>query len=532
MQYSVGLILNLSKQYEECIRYVTDVLKDKKLSSKKRVQLLILLKAAYFNSEKYEKARQTIALALKEPDLSEGQEIQLRLSLAAYWLMKGQAGLSKAIPELNRSFTALQKRGNVEAVVYCLHSYFRMLSLNKEGLDFWYHWKEQIGDEEVFYHLEAEPEDEMMNDAFFTAIIDSPDVKRNVSRLMDAYKIALERKDYMAAGETAEKLGMQYRRAEPVKCAACYLDGAKAYQQAGVPEKMTACAVNALDALIRRGQVADFGLYQQALQYLDGPCGKVADLWVKVAEMLSDPGYEDEPLPMLKEILSGYKDCKRLVLVCLSDLSVMITKALSVSEIHELADAAMAAGVPELIVMRLIHAVAGEMFTQREAVFGERRIAEIKEKDSGFASVIAASPYFELAGGMNHREIFGDDEGMMGGAQYVVRPRFKCRHLDHIWATVARFPGDEDYQLLCITDVVFKSMPEALEEEVQEWVVRYQSQIPDHCELMLQPNKMVRCMALIDGNGLLGKTTAYVEHTRQLYEIIKAMDALAGRYSD
>ena len=136
MQYNIGIILNLSKQYEECIRCVTDVLKDKKLVSKNRVQLLSVLKAAYFNSEKYEKARQTIGLALKEPDLSEETEIHLRLSLAACWLMKGQAGLSKAIPELNCSFTALQKRGNLEPIVYCLSGFLILFAVEIGSLKY------------------------------------------------------------------------------------------------------------------------------------------------------------------------------------------------------------------------------------------------------------------------------------------------------------------------------------------------------------------------------------------------------------
>lgn len=530
MQRNIALTLNLAERYSECIQHTTQCLKGKKLSSANRLELLAILKAAYFNTKQFEKSLQTIKLALQESALTESKSIMLLLSSAVAWMMKDESSLPKALADLQRAFELLLKRGNREAICYCLHSFFPVLSADSQGIAFWQKWKDQLGDDMLFYRQAADSTDEMLNGSFFTAVIHSQGAQHNISKLEDTYRIACERGQYCQAGDAACKLAQIHRQSVPGRSAAYYLQSLQAYKAAGNTEKGTETALQALDVLFEQGRVTDPVLHQGVRDSLDAESQALLTMWEQAGDALTEYSVQETAIKLLTGIVSNKHVRKQLILSCIADLSALIATKLSPDTIDELASAAHRNGIADSLFLRLISASLGDWFAQREAVYGEKRIAEIKKTDPDFASILAASPYFELAGGMDQKKMFPQtSNGEDVGAQCYVVPKYKCKHLDHVFASVTRAPWAEGYLLMCLTDIVFRSMPPALETAVQNYISA-QTQT-DTCRLILLPNKSVKCEAFLRGANPTSIAATYAAHTRYLDTVIRELDALAGQFA-
>lgn len=525
MMQNIANVYNLSEDYDNCIQYTKNCLKDRKLPSKYRITLLNVQKAAYYNTKQYEKARQTVKEAMAEPALAEHQRIILSLSQAFLWMEKGEKHYPKALTEMEQAFAILQERNNLEPIQYCLQNAFPMLIATKEGKAFWNRWKEQLGQEAMICRRATDSMDLLQNGAFFTATQGMPTVSKNVKKLTEAYRIAIERKDHIRAAESAYDLGMIYGQTDPGEGAAYYLHSAEAFGAAGLPEKEQDAALAALQLLIREGTVSDQQQYLLARTHLDGKAAALVENWVTAGAMLQDFEKQDEVLQILKSVASAGKDNAQTILAVFVDLSTQITRYLPTVHIQELTELAVANGISDTVFMRLFYSALEENFMLSKSIFSETQIAALEEKDGDLATVIAASPYFTIMGGRDHGQTSTGTKKPK--VQYAVQPKYTCKKLDHVFATVARLSDDK---LLCITDVVFRSMTKELRAAVKQYVADATPEVS--WNLALQPNDCVKCIAIVRTENSSGLKAAYREHTKFLMGVIKDLDALAEKLSN
>jgi DNA uptake protein ComE-like DNA-binding protein len=66
-----------------------------------------------------------------------------------------------------------------------------------------------------------------------------------------------------------------------------------------------------------------------------------------------------------------------------------------------------------------------------ESFFGEKAIADLKEIDGDLASIIEASSYFTVVGGMDRSKMFDGTENTQ--VQYVVQPKHGAKQLKEVY---------------------------------------------------------------------------------------------------
>lgn len=525
MKQNIANIYELQGAHDTCIAYTQKCLKDKLMPSKYRVAMLNVQKTAYLNSEKREKnekAMQVIKQALAEPELTEQQHIMLSLSQASLFLMKGESFHPKALSQMEQAFGILYKNGNSEAISYCLHSVFPILVGTKGGKALWNRWKEKIGDTAQFYQQTTDPADAILNGSFFAAAGDAPIVSQNIKKLTESYHIAVERKNHALAAETAYDLGMVWGQQDPAQGAAYYLRSAESFRLAEIFGREQEAVLSALRLLIRQGEILDSQSYRQALTCLDESAAALVKLWVAAGEALPDPEKQEEALEALRTVVSAGEKNETIVLAVIADLSALITRHLTAADAATLAELAAANGISDTIFVRLFHAALEDEFMLYESIFGEKAVAELKEKDGDLASIIEASSYFTVVGGSDHSKLFDNAENAR--VQYIVQPKHAARQLKEVYATVSRFPNG---RLLCITDFYFHPMTETLKTAVQQYIANVAASAM--WNLQLQPNDCVKCMAFVHADHPALLSVAYSEHAKFLMKVMEDLDALAAR---
>ncbi len=526
-QRGIANALNIGGKYKECIKFCEDFLKNKNIEFYQEVAIVDVLKGAYCNDNRPEKAIPLLTKMVEDPRLDGSKRMLFSCTLASI-LIARQGFSKKAEVLLNDTFSIAQNNRNFRLIHFLLNRLYKDLWISKDGIRFWNRWKTTPGYNEFLTDSASFDDEQFSNGADFFAVNNLSVAKANVQKLKSDYRIAFERKKYAESAEIAYRLAILTAENESKESIGMIVDALESARLSNDPKMFREYLTYGIKRLMHCGKPTDEELANLLDLYLDPQCKAFLKNWEKAGEYLED--IDSEPMNCLVSIITAKDVPNELKLICLADLSTLIIGCLSPAELNDLIDIASQEGLESNYLNTLFASKTVQVFEKHDAVYGEDSVNIMKKTEKRFLSFISSSGRFEIVGGFGRQENPIDPN--MVSESFTVEPKCDYDHLGRVLATVgvAESASNEKIDLWCITDIVFSTLTPELMQQVWELIGNTplpQYQGKDFCHVNIQPNEMLRCMGMISLNSKLELPMVYRLYSDLAIDLIQKADALA-----
>ena len=512
-QRGIGAAYIISGKYSLCIQFLEECLKNKNLTSADRILLTEMLASAYCNNKQYSKSCSCLSKIIKEPDLTELKKELFSLKLAVTTVLNEGVVNSKSLSHFSSAFQLAKARGNFDLIHRTLDDLYPLLTTAKEGDSFLNKWSD-VAKKDEYLRNSHEYDQLYPNDFELLAVHNLPVVKLNIKKLENSYKIAMERAEYDEAIKTAFEISKNCAYDNIKKAEWCY-NALLAGLQTNDNNRITDCALKGVECIICEGVVTDCDMFNKFTSHLDSHYREFVSLWVKASSALYNS--QSSAVTYLCDIISSDNIATPSKLHCIADLSNLI-KSLPPDEFNKLLDVAENNEKIYSKLRSILTALTLDMSEGYQKFFGKKAIESSLKSEKKFSSFITNSGYFEISGHANFVEYEGSEH-------FVVKPKGRYPHLDHVWATVRVDNINNNLHVLCITDIVFNSTPDSLMDSVKAYVKNN-----NLTNVEITKNNYFRCIEVLKGKDNAEIEALYNNYARNTIKVIRDMDELASGF--